>query len=489
MKRLFRRFFRLLLFGGLLLFGLMIINMIRFSSMQMEVDQIPDIPLSERIFDRLTTAIRLPTVSGDQMDTSVFLQLDTFFEKQFPRVHQELDKEKVNDLSFIYKWPGKNNKLKPILLAAHLDVVPVEEHSLSEWTHPPFSGMIADGFVWGRGALDDKMSALALLETVELLLEEGYYPTRTVYLAFGHDEEISGRFGAAAMAELFQTRKIEFEYVLDEGLVVLENALSGLDAPLAMIGISEKGYASLELKAVLEEGGHSMMPSGENAVGVLSNVIHRLEENPLPASLGGPLTGFFDHVGPEMSFFNKLIMSNRWLTESLITQKLSKDPASNALIRTTIAPTMLQAGIRDNVMPTEASAIVNVRIRPGETMASVKEFVEEVIGDDPVEVSVFEPEQANDPPPVSSQDAFGFEVIEKTIREVIPDAVVAPSLVIGRTDARYYASVSDQIYRFTPVVLNRSDLQRIHGLNERISQDNYRRMIRFYRLLIMNSCK
>jgi carboxypeptidase PM20D1 len=489
MKRLFRRLFRLLLFGGLVLFGLMIINMIRFSSMQMEVDQVPDIPLSETIFDRLTTVIQLPTVSGEQMDTSVFLQLDTFFEKQFPRVHKEMEKEKVNDLSFIYKWPGKNNKLKPVLLTAHLDVVPVEAYSLSEWTHPPFSGVIEDGFVWGRGSLDDKMSALALLETVELLLEEGYYPTRTVYLAFGHDEEISGRFGAGTMAKLFQDRKIEFEYVLDEGLVVLENALPGLKAPLAMIGISEKGYASLELKAVLEEGGHSMMPAGENAVGVLSKVIHRLEEHPFPASLGGPLSGFFDHVGPEMSFVNKLTMSNRWLTEPLITQKLSKDPASNALIRTTLAPTMLQAGIRDNVMPTEATAIVNVRIRPGETIASVVEYVQSVIGDDPVEVKVYEPEQANDPPPISSQDAFGFEVIEKTIREVIPDAVVAPSLVIGRTDARYYSSVSGQVYRFTPVILNRTDLQRIHGLNERISQDNYRRMIRFYRLLIMNSCK
>jgi len=490
MTRLFRN---LLVLGLLVFLGILAVVLFKtfnYSSRQIKVEPIPKAAVSEKAAERLSRAVQLATVSREgYIDTAAFLRLDTFLSLAFPRVDSILKHKRINQFSHIYKWPGQKSGLEPVLLTGHLDVVPAEGAQLAKWTKDPFSGVIEGGFIWGRGTLDDKGACLGILEAVEQLLAEDYVPERTIYLAFGHDEEVRGDRGAQQIARYFESEGLRFAYVMDEGMVILDNALPGLDHPFAGIGVAEKGYATLELSVRLEEGGHSSMPPKETAIGILSRAIFRLQQNPLPAQMEGIVASMLDHLGPEMAFPMKAAFANRWLTGRLLESQLSNQPSGNAMIRTTAAPTILNSGIKENVLPLSASAKVNFRIIPGETVESTIEQVEAVVSDDRISVRPVEAGTDVNPSPVSDPDGFGFHTIQKTIREIYPEAVVAPSLVIAATDARYYTGVSDQVFRFFPARINNEDLKRIHGIDERIGLEAYQDVIRFYRQLIKNSAR
>ena len=231
------------------------------------------------------------------------------------------------------------------------------------------------------------------------------------------------------------------------------------------------------------------MPPKETAVGVLSKAIYNLQQNPFPARLEGATRSLFDHVGPEMQLPEKAIFANFWLFGSMLKKELSNAPSTNAMIRTTTAPTMLRGGIKENVLPSQATAKVNFRILPGEDTDFVYNYAKEIINDPRVLVMKPDSIAMNNPSPVSDINSFGFKVIQRSVREVFPEAVVAPSLVIATTDARYFNSVSDNIFRFTPVLLTRQDLGRIHGLNERLSIKAYKDAIRFYKQILINSSR
>lgn len=488
----FIRFVRKIAMGGIILLTLLVlviwINVIRFSSRQIVVEPIERVAVSPEAGERLSTAVQLTTISAPEgIDTSAFLALDTLIRSSFPLVDSRLERLEVTPFSQVWRWDGQQSDMAPILLLAHLDVVPVEEEATQNWQYPPFSGQIADGFIWGRGTLDDKVSAFAILEAIEQLLREDYRPNRTIYLAFGHDEEVSGLAGAQTISNFFAQQRIRFEYVLDEGQLVLNDALAGLDPPLAMIGVAEKGFLTLDLQVELEEGGHSSMPPPATAIGILARAINRLQEQPVPARIDGATRGLFEFIGPEMSPLYKMLFANLWLTESLLTKQLSSGNASNAIIRTTTAPTVIQGGVRANVLPTQAQAKINFRILPGETVESVTKYVEEVVADERIKISAPENNWQNNPSAISGTNTFGFGVIQKTIQQVFPEAVVAPALVIGATDSRHYQQVSDQVYRFLPLVLDQADLSRIHGIDERVSTEGYADAIRFYQQLIRNS--
>lgn len=491
MRKLIRRLIRLTLFALVIIVGIATVKTIAFSSKQIQVPEVQTIAIEDAVAQRLAQSLTFETISSEAgFDSLPFRQLDTFLQRSFPNVDTILEKKRIGELTLLYKWAGKNPKLSPVLLMAHQDVVPISEGTLKEWTFPPFAGRVEDGFIWGRGAIDDKNSLLGILEAAELLLKEGYQPERSIYFSFGHDEEIGGNAGAEQVANYCQQQGIHFEYVLDEAQIVLEEALNGLSPPLAMIGIAEKGYTTLTLTAQLEEGGHSSMPPKETAVGILSEAITRLQDNPFPPTIDGATGAMFDFIGPEMTPLYKVIFANRWLTKNILMSQLSGSTSSNALIRTTTAPTMLRGGIKDNVLPTRASAKVNFRIIPGETVDQVAERVRKIIADDRVIVAKEpDPKDSAEPSPISDIDAFGFQVIQTTIQQLFPEVVVAPSLVIAQTDGRHMVPVSDQVYRFMPVQLAKADLSRFHGTNERISVEGYKRMIRFYRQLILNSCK
>ena len=490
MRKLKRLLFRLFLSILLIIFSIIIINTVSYSSNQIDVAAVKQINVDDEVIQRLSAVVQIPTLSySSKVDSAAFVKYHSYVDTNFPFVDSLLEKITINEFSRIYKWQGRNPNLKPYLLMAHTDVVPVEKESQTRWTEPPYSGTVKDNFIWGRGTLDDKVSAMGILETTEMLLKENYEPQRTIYFAFGHDEEVGGKNGAQAMVEYFLQQKISFEYVLDEGSIVVEDAVSGLTQPLALIGTAEKGYCTLQLNVNLKEGGHSSMPPQETAIGILSHALATLEDHPFPATISQNAQELFDHIGPEMTLPNKAIFANLWLFEGVLKSQFEKSPPSNAMIRTTIAPTILEGGLKDNVMPTNVSATINFRIIPGQTSETVIEYLKETIDDERVEIVRKNASFASEPSKISSSSSFGYNALQKTVKEIFPETVVSPSLVIAGTDSRFYEPVSKNIYRFLPVQLTNEDLKRIHGIDERISVENYKRMIAFYYQLILNSSK
>jgi len=433
--------------------------------------------------ERLARAVRFPTVSWTDSapPREPFLALRHQLEVDFPLVHRTLSREIVPPYNLLYTWRGTDSTLPPVVLMGHMDVVPVEAAVLAKWHHAPFSGDIADGFIWGRGTLDDKVSVLAALEATETLIAEGFHPARTVYLAFGDDEEVAGS-GADSIVQRLRARGIHPEFVMDEGGIVVRGMFPGVSRPVAVIGVAEKGYASVDL-TVDAPGGHSSMPPKETAVGILAAGIVALERHPFPAHLSGPTAEMLDAVGPSMPFGPRLVFANRWLFDPVLVRQLAATPSTSAMLRTTTAPTMFEGSPKDNVLPQRARAVVNFRIRPGETVASVLEHVNSVIAD-PRVVAKVEARSATEPSPVSDTASAGFRAISQVARGLIPDLLVTPYLVVGGTDARHYAAITPNAYRFLPIEFEITDVARVHGNDERIGVANYGRAVRFVRALL-----
>jgi carboxypeptidase PM20D1 len=392
-----------------------------------------------------------------------------------------LRRERIGAHSLLYIWQGSEPGLPGILFLAHIDIVPVEPGSEGSWTHPPYSGDVADGYVWGRGALDMKGPVIGLMEAVEHIAGEGKQPRHTIYLAFGADEEIGGDRGAAIVAQTLQTRGVKLAYTLDEGGYVVHGVVPGVAAPVALIGISEKGYLTLRLSASAP-GGHSSMPSREEAIARLARAIQRLEDRQMPASLGGAVSPMLDALAPEVPYWQRVAFANRWLFAPLLRNALEASPATNALIRTTVAPTVVRGGVKDNVLPQSAEAMVNFRIRPGDTIESVTAHARAVIDDSGVTINSVG--TSNDPLPLSSTDSDAYHALRSAAESIYPDAVVVPTLVIAGTDTHHYSAIAQNSYRFEPVRLEAADLDRIHGTDERIAVKDFVDMIRFYAALM-----
>jgi len=436
--------------------------------------------------ERLAGALRIPTVSysdSTRYDTAAFAAMHTHLAASFPRAHAALRRETVGRGALLYTWTGSDPALPPLVLMGHMDVVPVEAGTDSAWTHPAFGGVVADGYVWGRGALDDKGTVLGVMEAVEALLTAGFAPRRTVYLAFGADEEVGGSRGAAAIADRLKQAGVRPFLVLDEGGVVTRGIVPGVAGPVALIGIAEKGYLDVELVA-RAAGGHSSMPPRATAVGRIARAVAALEENPLPARLTGATDQFFDYLGPEMPYPTRLVMANRWLFGPVVRSRMGGSPSTNASIRTTTAPTMLQGSDKENVLASRARAVVNFRLRPGDSIAAVLEHVRQVVGDTAMEVRAIGPQV--EPSPISPTDDAAWAALQRSIRQVYPSSVVAPYLVVGATDARYFRDLTPNVYRFVPNLMESGDLARFHGTNERVSVQGYVQGIRFYTQLLQN---
>jgi carboxypeptidase PM20D1 len=479
----------LTIFGILATLAVVIlVRAVTFPSRQLQVRPAHAIAIDrDGAMKRLSEAIRFKTISFQEpSDASAqeFTRLHAFLAKSFPRVHRQLTKETVNGHSLLYTWNGQGAQLKPMLLMGHMDVVPVDARTERQWTHPPFAGEIADGYIWGRGAMDDKVGVLGILEAVEYLLSTGFQPQRTVHLAFGHDEEIGGANGAGKIAELLRTRGVELEYVLDEGMNVVDGIIPGIPAPAALIGIAEKGYLSLDL-SVETAGGHSSIPPIDTAIGIISRALQRLEAAPFPARLSGPTRRMLEFLGPEMAWPQRLALANLWIFDPLVKKQLTASPLTNAAIRTTLAPTLFNAGVKENVLPTQARAAVNLRIVPGDTIAGVTEHVRKTVDDPRVKIAAL-PIRV-EPSAISDIEVASFQLIHRTIRQALPEALVAPALLVAATDSRHYAALTKNIYRFLPITLRPDDARRYHGNNERISLQDYERCVRFYLQLIRNS--
>jgi carboxypeptidase PM20D1 len=434
----------------------------------------------------LAEAVRCETIStiegtATSSDLGALRELRRVLEVQYPRVHATLEREIISDASLLYTWRGSNLDLPPVLFCAHLDVVPVDPGSLDQWEHPPFAGVVADDYVWGRGSFDIKCQVIALLEAAELLLKDDFRPERTIYFGFGQDEEIGGEKGAKQIAAHLAERGDPLEAVLDEGGVITQGIIPGIETPVAMIGIAEKGSLSLRIKAVAKPG-HSSTPEKTTAIGILARAITALESHPLPPRLDF-MRIVYSALGSAVSPRLQAEFANTWLFGSHLRNRLEANKTTNASIRTTTAVTMISGGIKDNLLPASAEAVANFRLLPGDTVEDLAEYCRLVINDPRVTVEPI-PENAWEASPLTDPTGEAFQSLATTIRQVFPGAETAPYVVLGATDARHYANLSDQVLRFTPLVTTQDDLSRMHGINERVHVGSLARMVQFYMQLI-----
>jgi carboxypeptidase PM20D1 len=435
--------------------------------------------------EHLSKAITYKTISYQERSKFDFTEFDnfiSFLEESYPSVHTQLELEKINEYGLIYKWKGSDSSKNPIGLTSHYDVVPVLEGTEKNWEQPPFSGAVVTDKIWGRGTLDDKVGVIGILEAVEFLLDDGFKPTRDVYIMFGFDEEIGGDEGALKIVNTLKARGVTFDFVLDEGGAIVENMVPGVDQPVGVVGISEKGSATAEL-SIEGSGGHSSQPKNHTNIGRIASAIAKLEDTQFRGDLRGPGEDLFEYVAPEMSFPMRYVFANKVIFEPIIEQILLQQPATAALIRTTIAPTIFQAGEQYNALPEKATAIINHRLMPGDSLEDVKSFIEDTVEDDAINVTVTGSEASK----VSSTNGWEFKSIQQAARNVYKDAIIAPYLMFAGSDAKHYDSISKNTYRFLPVQITSQDLNRMHGTNEHITKDNFIQAIKFYAEIIKES--
>lgn len=466
------------------------VNTWRTPSRQLAVPAAPKLPIDvDAAARRLAGAIPIRTISSlDDVagNHAEFDKLHAYLAQQFPKVHATLKKEVVGQKALLYTWTGTDATAKPIALMAHQDMVPIAPGTEKAWSVDPFAGVIKDGYIWGRGALDNKGNLFAQMEAVELLVASGFQPRQTIYLVMGDDEEVSGLRGAVPIVDLLKSRKVKLDWVLDEGLLVLDGVLPGLSKPAALIGLAEKGYATFFLSLDTAPG-HSSMPPTHSAIGLMSAALARLEATPMPGGIQGVAGEMFGTLAPEMSGVNRVMLSNLWLTGPLVRGQLEKSPSSNAMLRTTTALTIVRAGNKDNVLPGRAEAAVNFRVLPGDTLASVEAHLRKALGNDAIQIKAYPGN--SEPSPVSPTDSAGYLAVQKAVREVFSDAVVAPGLMTAATDSRHFSGLSDSVYRFSPFRVKSEDLPRFHGTNERLALSNYAEMIQFYHQLLRNTAQ
>lgn len=463
------------------------LSALRLPSRQIEIPPAPPRAVdADEVAAHLAESIQFETVSHStdpaDLESEAFAGFRRWFEATYPKLHRTLTREIVAGDSLLYTWAGSDPALEPVLLAAHQDVVPAE--NLERWTRPPFEGRIEDGFVWGRGTIDDKGALIAIAEAVERLIGEGFVPRRTLLLAFGHDEEVGGGRGASAIAALLASRNVRALLALDEGAAVVEGVLPGFTRPVALVGIAEKGSATLEVVA-RAEGGHSSTPPRETASGILARAIQRIESNPLPGGVVGATRQLFEYLAPETPLYARVPLANLWLFAKPLDWVLSGQPGVNALLRTTTAVTMLSGSPKDNVLPVEAIAGVNFRLLPGDSSDWLLERITEIVDDPRVEVRFkYPPREAT---AVSPSDGPAFALIQRTVAEIFPDAIFAPFLTVGGTDVRHYAPITDGLYRFAPFTYGAADLKLPHGIDERIAVDALPVAVDFYARFIENA--
>lgn len=440
------------------------------------------------VAQHLSQAIRFKTVSygGKAHEADKDAQLDAlraWMEKTYPAFHRVAAREIIGK-SLLFTWKGKDTKEAPILLMAHMDVVPVVPGTEKDWSHPPFAGDIADGFVWGRGAIDDKGCLITLLDAAERLAQSGFTPQRTIMFAFGQDEEVGGSEGNGNIAKVLAARHVRFAWVLDEGGAILNEPFPGVEQPVAFMAVAEKGYLTLQLTAH-GTGGHSSRPTHDLAIARLSDAVLNVMSHPFASGLDDVQREQFAVLAPYVPFFQRMILANLWLTAPIVTHMLEANPEAAAGLHTTIAPTMIAGGVKDNVLPPQATATINFRLHQRDTIQSVIEHVRKSVDDPRVDVRALT-ETQSEASKVSDLHDVNGKYIVGAIRDSFGGIPVAPTVTTGATDSRHYLSIADDVYRLDPFHMEPDDLGRIHGTNERLAIGDIGPAVGFYMRLMQN---
>lgn len=459
-----------------------------FKPQKVSTEKLPDENVNlDRFRKNLSDAIKIPTIANkdpEMTDWSTFDTFQEFLKERYPLIHSKLEMIEIEKGPLLYKWKGSDSSLNPIALLAHQDVVPISEGTYDDWTYPPFDGKDDGEYIWGRGALDMKNHLIGVMESVETLIEEGFEPVRDVYICLGHNEEVmsSDHSGAVVMCDYFERNGIQLDCVLDEGGAILPVNIKGvINRNLAGIGVAEKGYADFEV-SVNAKGGHSSQAPNHTALGHLADVIKDIESNQFHAELSPMMLELFDKIGRNCSYPVRLITCNIKLLKPLITKVMTYIPPAASLIRTTQGVTMASGSPAPNVLPQKASINVNVRIYPGETVEDAEKHLRKVIKNKKAEINV-KPGWKN-PSKISPTDSRCFKAIEDICTSMNNNNIVAPYLVMGGTDACHYERVCENIYRYSPFLVDTSLLLTTHGTNERIPISSMADGIAFFKRYI-----
>jgi carboxypeptidase PM20D1 len=430
----------------------------------------------------LSQAVQIQTISHQNPadnQTEQWTRLHSWLASTYPASHAVMTREIVLKNSLVYTWQGSDPSLAPIILMAHQDVVPISEGTEKDWRHAPFSGDIAEGAVWGRGSVDDKGSLVGLFEASEALIKSGFKPKRTVYIVSGEDEEVGGE-GAKAARELLKSRKVMALFTLDEGSVIIsDHPVTG--GPATLIGVAEKGYATLRV-AASGQGGHSSAPPKQTAVVSLAEAVIAINNNTFPLKFEGPGAEMMRYLAAHGSTVTKMVVANSWLFGPLLIQQMGASATGAAMMHTTIAPTMLTGSPKENVLPQTATAWINYRLAPSTASSAVMAKAVEATKGMPVTLSW--DKTPREPSPVSSTTSEGWKFIAATANAAKPGSPLAPSLVITGTDSRSMTPVSADVYRFQPILLAMNDIKMIHGTNEHMTLENLTRMTTYYAQLM-----
>jgi len=432
------------------------------------------------IAERLSRMIQLPTVSAEleQRGLEPFQAFERLIAEQYPLVHEHLALEKHTDLGLLFHWKGRNAASDPVVLMAHYDVVPVDESD--PWTHPPFEGRIADGRVYGRGALDDKGPLIVVIEAVENLLADGFTPARDVYLSFGGNEE---SFGTAALAisDAFRERGITPWLVVDEGGAVVDSPLPFVAGGAAMIGVGEKGIVTLRL-STRGDGGHASTPPTLTAVRRIARAVDRLDPSMFPARTPKAISRMLAQFAartPGAAGFGLRALSRMPMITAQLFARLGGEPA--ALVRTTVAATMQSGGTAANVIPSQASATINLRLALGETVDGTVLRVRDRIRDPKVSIEVLD---GSDPSPESATDGAPWELLAGALAVSHPSIPATPYVMMAATDSRHFHRFAPAVYRFAPLEMSSVQRAAIHGVDEYVEIDALERGERFHRALL-----
>jgi len=469
----------------IILMGIVFFNTLRTkpwpSHKALEMVALPDSAIVH-----MSQAIQIATISPEDtthIDTFHFDQFRKFLETAYPLVHQHLTRTLIKNYSYVFEWKGTDSSLLPFILMGHYDVVPVEASAIKLWTAKPFGGEVKDSSIWGRGAVDDKSNVISILEATEALLKKGFTPKRTILLCFGHNEESTGT-GAIDIVKYLKSKNIRADLVLDEGGEITTDKIKDVKRPVAMIGVAEKGYVTFEL-SVEKTGGHSSIPAKETAIDILSKALYKLRSKQIPTSLQAPVREFLTRSsGSSQTFVNKLAMSNLWLFQFAVKKILSYTPEGDAMLHTTIVPTILESGVRENVIPTNAKAIVNSRIITGETTKQVQDFIVNAIDDDRVKIKIMG-DFNTEPSAATDINSPAFKMMEEAVYKTVDDAIPVPFIMLGATDSRVYREISNGVVNFAPLV----DSKGYHGIDERLPIKDFQRFINFITIIIKESDK
>jgi carboxypeptidase PM20D1 len=428
----------------------------------------------------LQALVRIATVSWPddaQLDADAFAAFRAELEHRFPRLHERLERHLIGTHGLLFRWAGAQAE-RPVVLMAHQDVVPVDESA--PWQHSPFGAEIHDGAIWGRGTLDDKGALVAICAAVERLLAEGFVPAQDVWLSFGAREEVSGPDAALAVDAL-RDRGVAPWFVLDEGGAIAHEAFPGIDPPLGVVGVTEKGTTTVELVAE-GRGGHASTPAPGGPTARIARAVTRLERRQLAPRLPEPTLRMFERLAPHAPRgMSTLFRHARRLEPVLARALIRTGPEAAALARTSLSVTTLRGSPAHNVIASRASAGVNLRIMVGDSVASVVEHIRKAVDDETIRVEVVD---ANEPSPVSPSDGPAYDLIARTIEAVFPDAVVTPYVMMAATDSRFFTALCPRVYRFAPFRMSKAQRESIHSYDEHLGVPDFLAGVQWYRQLI-----